>query len=108
MIKPFRALYQRILAESEEETEDDGYISWQGEWHSALWGLSVGILYAITGEMAILTVGVGWLFTRGADNKVPEVIPYPQQFIKESGYLIGHTVAGIVIVYILKYGISLL
>lgn len=89
-----RSIYDRILADDEGESVGDGYLSHKAEWHSALWGLSVGFVSGVTGQWAILLAGVGWLFTRAADSDVPDYIPYPKQFIKESGYVLGHALAG--------------
>lgn len=87
-------LEDRFTATNESDTIDNGYLSYRAEWHSAAWGFAVGFLAVLTGQINWLVLGIGWLFTRGADGKVPGYIPYPNQFIKESGYLIGHCVAG--------------
>lgn len=89
-----RSIYNRILAKDEGESEGNGYLSTRAEWHSALWGLSVGFVSGVTGQWGILFAGVGWLFTRAADRNVPDYIPYPKQFVKESGYVLGHALGG--------------
>lgn len=89
-----RSIYNRILADSEGDSEATGYLTHKAEWHSALWGLSVGFISGVTGQWGILLAGVGWLFTRAADSDVPDYIPYPKQFVKESGYVLGHALAG--------------
>lgn len=98
MIPSLMRLYRRFLAKSEQSREPDGYLSWRGEWHAAAWGLSVGILAAVTGMEIILALGVGWLFTSGIDGGIPGYVPYPGQFIKESLYVISHAVFGYVAV----------
>jgi len=98
LIRRLKAWSQNdFLANSEAESDRQGYLSYRAEWHSAAWGLSVGILATLTGQLPILAAVVGWLFTRGGDIKVPGYIPYPQQFRRESAYLLGHMVAGIVV-----------
>lgn len=88
-------IYNRILADSEADSDADGYLSYRAEWHAAAWGLATGILFALLQEPAVLVAGVGWVFTRKGD--APGWLPYPQQFGKESLYVIGHAVAGIVV-----------
>jgi hypothetical protein len=90
-------LYDRILADSERDSEASGYLSYRAEWHAAAWGLSVGLLAMFLGRPEILAAGVGWIFTRGRDGDAPDWLPYPRQFGKESLYVIGHAVGGIAI-----------
>lgn len=92
-----RRLYRRLLADSEADTDGKGYLSHRAETHAAAWGLGCGILFGVTGERWILTVGVLWLFTRDRAGDAPAIVPYPRQFARESGYVIGHTAVGIVI-----------
>ncbi|QLH82476.1 hypothetical protein [Halosimplex pelagicum] len=94
-MNPLRRLYNRILAESESDSEANGYLSWRGEWHAAAWGLSVGVLFALTREPAVLIAGVGWVFTRKGD--APGWLPYTRQFAKETLYVIAHSVAGVLL-----------
>lgn len=89
-----KSLYNRILAGSEGESSSNGYLSYRAEWHAAAWGVAVGFLYALTGDAMWITLGVGWLFTRGGDKEIPEYVPYPKQFMKESLYIIAHIPAG--------------
>jgi hypothetical protein len=91
------SIHARLTADSERATEAEGYLSYRAEWHSAAWGFGVGLLAVALGRFELLAVGIGWLFTRGADGKVPEIVPYPKQFVNESGYVIGHAAAGIVV-----------
>lgn len=79
-----------FLANSEAKSERDGYLSYRAEWHAATWGVACAIIALVTGNIQSLSVGVGWLLTRGGDRKVPEIIPYPKQFMKESLYVIAH------------------
>jgi len=94
-MNPLRRLYNRILAKSESDSEANGYLSYRAEWHAAAWGLASGILFALLQEPAVLVAGVGWVFTSPGD--APDWLPYPRQFVKESLYLIGHAVAGVLI-----------
>lgn len=91
-----------FLADSERDSDRNGYLSFRAEWHAATWGLSAGLLAILTGQMVILVGIVGWLFTRAGDTKVPEYIPYPKHFKKESAYLLGHMVAGILLGILLR------
>ena len=79
-----------FLADSERESSRNGYLSYRAEWHSAMWGIAVGIAYLYIQDPNILMGGVGWLITRGTDGKVPERIPYPDQFVNESLYVLAH------------------
>jgi len=88
-----------FLADSEADSDRQGYLSWRGEWHSAAWGVASAILFIVTGEPAILLAGVGWVFTRAADEQAPGYLPYPKQFAKESLYLLAHAVAVLVLYY---------
>lgn len=92
-----RSLYNRILADEEGGAGPTGYLSYRAEWHSALWGLGTGFIAGVTGQWWILVAGIGWMFTRAADRNVPGYIPYPKQFVKESGYVVGHAVGGSVL-----------
>lgn len=87
-----KRLLEGIRADDESESEREGYLSWRGEFHAAAWGFSVAFLAALTGNIWILLIGVGWVFARRAS--APEWLPYPRQFAKESLYLIAHTVPG--------------
>lgn len=106
--EPFKSLYDRFLAESEEDSSANGYLSYRAEWHSAAWGVAIGFLYAITGNPLWITFGAGWLFTRGADDQIPGYVPYPKQFLKESLYVIGHIPAGALIGIMLKFIVILI
>lgn len=103
-----KQIYQRILADSESESENNGYLSWRGEWHAAAWGVSIGLLYALTNEPMFIIAGVGWLLTRAGDRKIPDYIPYPKQFVKESLYVIAHIPLGVVLGIVFTYLIALL
>lgn len=90
-------LQASILADSEAASDREGYLSWRGEFHAAAWGLSAGFLAAYLNTPVILAAGVGWVFTRGIGDDAPSWLPYPRQFARESGYLVGHSVAGVVL-----------
>lgn len=92
-----------FLADSEAESGRQGYLSYRAEWHAAAWGISVGVLYVVTGKPLFITLGVGWLFTRGVDSSIPEYVPYPSQLVNESLYVIGHTTAVILINLTIRY-----
>lgn len=91
-----------FLAPSESESDRDGYLSHRAEFHAAAWGLAVGALVTLTGQLALLAGTLGWLFSRGGDRKVPEYIPYPDQFRRESAYLVGHLFGGVVVGLVLR------
>lgn len=107
MIELFKRILASIFVDSESVSKRNGYLSWRGEWHAAAWGTGVGILTGVTGDITYITLGVGWLFTGAVDKKIPGFIPYPSQFIKESGYLIGHIPLGIVIGLTFAFGMNL-
>jgi hypothetical protein len=104
-MNPFAWIQKTLLADSEAESERNGYLSWRGEWHAAAWGFSVALIAVLTGQWQILVAGVGWLFTRAGDKKAPGWLPYPRQFVKESGYLIGHAAGGVLVGIVLKVGL---
>lgn len=91
----FAAAYARILADSEEETEADGFLSWQGEWHAAWWGFAWGFIAAATGHWWLLVGAIGWVALSPSCG-YPEWVSYPSQFKKEMGYLAAFAVLGIV------------
>lgn len=95
MIDPLYQLYHRILANSESESEANGYLSYRAEWHAAAWGFAVGLLFVLTGKPVVLMAGVGWVFTSAGAGDAPGWLPYPKQFAKESLYVIGHAVVGV-------------
>lgn len=97
IISKARSIYNRILADTEEDSEASGYLSHKAEWHSALWGLGTGFISGVTGQWWILVASIGWIFTRAADREVPDYIPYPKQFVKESGYVVGHALGGAIL-----------
>ena len=90
-------LYERILADSESESEASGYLSWRGEWHAALWGFGAVFLAFSLAQPALLSGALGWVLTAKNARDVPAYIPYPRQFLKESAYLLGHGLAGAVV-----------
>lgn len=91
-----------FLADSEAESDRDGYLSYRAEWHPAAWGGAAGLLATITGQMHLLVGAVGWVLTRAGDGKVPEYLPYPSQFKRESAYLLGHAVAGVLLGLVIR------
>lgn len=98
MIDRLRAWLQSdVLADSEADSDRNGYLSWVGEWHSAVWGFAAAFLAAVTGELPILVAAVGWLFTTPSKGDAPQWLPYPSQFRTESLYLIAHAVAGLAV-----------
>lgn len=92
-----------FLADSESESERQGYLSYRAEFHAAAWGFSVGVLYVITGNLWVLLGGIGWVFTGGSTSDPPRYLPYPKQFAKESLYMIGHAVGAILLGYGIQY-----
>jgi len=86
-----------FLADSEAASDREGYLSYRAEWHAAAWGFAAGVVAMLSGQLVVVAATVGWLFTRAGDGKVPGFIPYPKQFQKESAYLLGHMVAGLVV-----------
>lgn len=84
-----------FLADSEQASDREGYLSYRAEWHSAAWGFAAGLVAVVSGQLVVVAATVGWLFTRAGDSEVPGFIPYPKQFRKESAYLLGHMVAGL-------------
>lgn len=97
-----KKVYNRVTANSESDTDDDGYLSHRAEWHAAAWGFSIAFLAALMNEPAWLVVGIGWLFTRAGDRKVPEFVPYKDQLVNESLYVFGHAVAGIILALVVR------
>lgn len=84
-----------VTAEDESESKPDGYLTTRAEWHSAAWGFSVAFIAVFLMELWIIIAGIGWIFTRAADDSVPDYVPYPKQFMKESLYVIAHAILGI-------------
>lgn len=109
-----RALLDRLrrwaqsdfLADSERASDREGYLSYRAEWHAAAWGMAAGIVAVVTGQLVVVAAVVGWLFSRAGDRTVPGYIPYPAQFKKESAYLLGHLVAGLVVGLGLRVALS--
>jgi hypothetical protein len=91
----FEWIHRLLLAESEADSTRGGYLSYRAEWHAAAWGFAVAFLAGVTGSLPILLCGVGWVLTSSKDP--PGWLPYPEQFAKESLYLIGHAVPGYLI-----------
>lgn len=90
-------LYERILADSEDDSEANGYLSHRAEWHSALWGFGAFFTAFVLGEPMLLSGAVGWVLTARNARDAPGYIPYPRQFLKESAYLLGHGLLGAVV-----------
>lgn len=88
-------IQRTLLADSESDSAREGYLSWRGEWHAASWGFGVAFLAGVTGFLPLLVAGLGWLAT--SPNNAPGWLPYPKQFVKESGYMIGHAVPGVLV-----------
>jgi len=96
-----RAWFRRIvswaqsdfLADSESESAREGWLSHRGEFHAAGWGAAAALMALATNDVRYLAMGVGWVFTRGADGNIPERIPYGSQLKKEPLYVAGHAVA---------------
>lgn len=88
-------IHSRVTADDESESEGQGYLSTRAEWHSAAWGFSTAFLAIFLMQLWILMAAIGWIFTRAADDEVPDYIPYPEQFVKESLYVVAHAIAGI-------------
>lgn len=98
MIPDFlRGIYNRILADSESESEANGYLSYRAEWHAAAWGFAAFFTAFASGELALLAPAVGWILTARNARDAPGYIPYPKQFLKESAYLLGHGLAGAIV-----------
>jgi hypothetical protein len=93
-----------FLANSESESNREGYLSYRAEWHAAAWGVAVGVLFVVTGNLWILLGGVGWVFTSGQTSDPPRYLPYPKQFARESLYMIGHTT----LIIVLYHGASVI
>jgi len=97
-----------FLANSEAESNRSGYLSYRAEFHAAAWGVAAAIAYLVTKEPTVALLGIGWVFSRSADGKVPGWLPYPKQFAKESLYVAGHFAGVITIYYIAQVLISVL
>lgn len=97
-----KEIYNRILSDNESESEASGYLSTRAEWHSAAWGFSTAFLSIFFMRPEIFIASVGWMFTRAGDRKVPEFIPYKDQFLKESLYVFAHAIPGIALGYIAR------
>jgi hypothetical protein len=105
LIKRFEKFAQNdFLADSEAKSDRNGYLSYRGEWHAAMWGVGVGLFYVFTGNIIVLMAGVGWMFTSPSKDSAPKYLTYPKQFAKESLYLLAHCVA----VILLGFGFKLL
>ena len=90
-----RRIHSRVTADNESESEGEGYLSTRAEWHSAAWGFSTAFIAVFLMELWILVAAIGWIFTRAADDNVPNYVPYPKQIMKESLYVVAHAIAGI-------------
>lgn len=93
LVQWFHEIEQRVTADSESETDAEGYLSYRAEWHSALFGLSVGFLAMLSGRVEVLGALVVWAL-RGSSEVGDLRLPYLRQFTRETGYLLGHSLAG--------------
>jgi len=89
-------LLDRVLADSEADTESDGYLSWRAEWHAAAWGFASLFLATLFWRPEFAAAVVGWLLS-GQISRRELNVPYPQQIAKEAAYALGHGAAGVVI-----------
>lgn len=87
-------LLDRLTADSEADTEAEGYLSYRAEWHAAAWGFAAAFFAFGAGQPWLLAAALGWLLTARTARDAPGYIPYPKQFLKESAYVFGHGIAG--------------
>jgi hypothetical protein len=83
-------------ADSEAASERDGYLSYRAEWHSAAWGFAVFFLATLTGRLELVGAVVVWAL-RGSTDAGKLNLPYPKQFARETAYLLGHGLVGILL-----------
>jgi len=86
-----RDLYERLLADSEEASDGDGFLSNRAETHALLVGLTIGFLGMLTLSPWPLAATLSWVVLsepRGLK------LPYKDQLRKESLYLLGGVVIG--------------
>ncbi|MFC7131647.1 MULTISPECIES: hypothetical protein [Salinibaculum] len=102
MIQQLKKLAYRLSRKTEKQTENDGFLSYAGEWHSLTLGLSVGGSSAITGTPEIAaTVAMVALGYKGASampnvGKKKEKASVVGEIQREPWYATGGVVLGFV------------
>lgn len=82
---------------TEESTEYDGLLSYSAEWHSAIFGVALGMTFATTGNMQMilgavsLILGAGRLNQQAAETVKEDLRKEPQYGL--AGIAIGFVVA---------------
>lgn len=85
-------ILDRLLADSEDERDADGFLSWEGETHAFLTvGFPVGFLTVLSGFLWLLGGVVLWALRTGES---PLSLPYREQLLEEAGYLVSGLTLG--------------
>lgn len=86
-----RDLYRRLLANSESESDGDGFLSYRAETHALLVGLAIGFVAMLTQSVWPLAAILSWVVLSEPQGLK---LPYKDQLRNESLYLIGGIVNG--------------
>ena len=92
----FEQIHDRLTADSEAESEPEGYLSYRAEWHAAAWGFTSLFLAMLFGRWEIGGLVLGFLLT-GQRKRSELNVPYPKQIAKESAYALGHGLVGAIL-----------
>jgi len=86
-----RALYKRLLADSEQDSDGDGFLSYRAETHALLVGFVIGFLALLTFSPWPVAAILSWVVLSEPKGLK---LPYKDQLRSESLYLLGGVVIG--------------